>query len=74
MSDGEPVRLVLTAEQRELIHRVSGKHVDAIEINTDDDQSDSGHLRFLWRRSDGPGISRLQWMHDDEDLPPQART
>jgi len=74
MSDGEPVRLVLTAEQRELIHRVSGKQVDAIEINTEDEQSDGGHLRFLWRRPDGTGVRRFQWMHDDEERPPQATT
>ncbi len=73
MSDGEPVRLVLTAEQRELIHRVSGRHVDAIEINADDDRSDGGHLRFLWRRSEASGIPRQQWLRDDEP-PSQATT
>ena len=74
MSDGEPVRLVLTAEQREVIHRVSGKHVDAIEINPDDDQSEGGHLRFLWRRAERTGVPQLQWMHEDEERPPQATT
>ena len=74
MSDGEPVRLVLTAEQRELIQRVSGRQVEAIEINTDDDRSDGGHLRFLWRRSVASGVPRQQWVRDDEELPPQATT
>ena len=31
MADQEPVRIVLTPEQRELVKRLSGKHVDAIE-------------------------------------------
>jgi hypothetical protein len=72
MSDGEPVRLVLTAEQRELIHRVSGQHVEALEIDPDDHRSDTGLLRFLWRRSEATGIPRQKWVRDDESSPPQA--
>jgi hypothetical protein len=66
MSDGEPVRLVLTPEQRELIHRVSGKHVEMIELSSDDDRADGGALRFLWRQSPASG-TRQQWVRDDED-------
>jgi hypothetical protein len=72
MSDGEPVRLVLTPEQRELIHRVSGKHVEAIELSSDDDRVDGGALRFLWRQSVTSGIPRQQWVREDEETAPRA--
>ena len=74
MSDGEPVRLVLTPDQRELIHRVSGMHVDALEIDPDDDRSGGGQLRFLWRRSATSGIPRQQWIRADEEVPPPQAT
>ena len=74
MSDGEPVRLVLTAEQRELIQRVSGRQVDALEIDPDHHESTGGHLKFLWRLSTANGIPRHQWVRGDEEVPPQAAT
>lgn len=74
MTDGEPVRIVLTPEQRELIHRVSGQHVEAIEIDPDDHKSADGHLRFLWRRSATTGIPRQQWIRSDDETPPPQAT
>lgn len=74
MSDGEPLRLVLTPEQRELIHRVSGQHVDEIEIDPEHHESTGGHLKFMWRRSAASGIPRHVWVRDEEELPPQATT
>lgn len=69
MSDQEPVRIVLTAEQRELVKRLSGQHVDAIDVASDDVRKGGGPLRFLWRLSAATGIPRQAW-GDDNDQPP----
>ena len=65
MPDLEPVRIVLTPEQRELVKRVSGQHVEAIELEADDTKQQGGPLRFLWRLSDATGIPRRAWTSDD---------
>ena len=66
MSEEKPVRIVLTPEQRATIQRLSGQHIDAIEVTPDDAQKGGGPLRFLWRISRATGIPRQAWARDDE--------
>ena len=70
MPDQEPLRIVLTPEQREHVRRLSGQVVDAIELEPDDTEKGKGPLRFLWRLSGATGIPRQQWLSDDS--PPKA--
>ncbi len=63
----EPIRIVLTPEQREVVHRMSGKHVEAIELSPDETPGQTGApLKFLWRLSAASGIPRLKWDDGDE--------
>lgn len=71
MSAEQPVRIVLTPEQRETIRRLSGQHVDAIEVTPDDVKQGGGPLRFRWRLSAASGIPRQAWIEDDESKPKQ---
>jgi len=66
VSEEQPVRIVLTPEQRETLHRLSGQHVDAIEVTPDEVKKGGGPLRFLWRLSAASGIPRQAWTNDDE--------
>ena len=66
MSEEKAVRIVLTPEQRETIKRLSGQHVDAIEVTPDEVKKGGGPLRFLWRLSAATGIPRQAWVEDDE--------
>jgi hypothetical protein len=66
VSEETPVRIVLTPEQRETIQRLSGQHVDAIEVTPDEVKKGGGPLRFLWRLSAASGIPRQAWTKDDE--------
>jgi hypothetical protein len=66
MPEEEPLRLVLTPEQREMVKRVSGQHVDASELKPDTDRKEGGALRFLWRLSAATGIPRQVWVGEDE--------
>lgn len=68
----DPVRIVLTPEQRELVRRLSGQHVEAIELEPEDDTKSGGPLRFLWRLSAATGIPRQAWMKNDE-APPEPK-
>jgi hypothetical protein len=70
MADDEPVRIVLTPEQREVIHRLSGQNIDAIELTPDGSDKTGGVLKFLWRLSAATGIPRQQWVKS-VPLPPQ---
>jgi len=70
MSEQQPVRIVLTPEQREAVKRLSGQHVDAIELEPDDAQQGAGPIRFRWRLSAATGIPRQVWMEDDSVPPP----
>jgi len=75
MSDQEePVRLVLTPEQREVVRRLSGQHVEAIELEPDAFQTTpekkGGVLRFLWRLSAATGIPRQVWSTEEDAAPP----
>jgi hypothetical protein len=60
--DQDPVRIVLTPEQRELVRRLSGQHLEAIELEPEDDTKSGGPLRFLWRLSAATGIPRQAWI------------
>lgn len=71
MSESElPVRIVLTPEQREVVKRLSGQHVEAIELTPEQpdaaEPSRGGPLRFLWRLSQATGIPRQAWMTAEE--------
>jgi len=65
-----PVRLVLTPEQREVVKRLSGQHVEAIELTPEKPEASapatSGPLRFLWRLSQATGIPRQAWVTEDD--------
>ena len=72
----EPVRLVLTPEQREIVRRLSGQHVEAIELEPETPAKDEaptneppkkGVLRLLWRLSAATGIPRQAWLPGEED-------
>ncbi len=61
MADEAPVKLILTKEQRELVMRMSGQNIEAIELTpdeTDRTKGKGGMLRFLWHLSTASGIPR----------------
>ena len=65
MSDDDlPIQLPLTAEQQELIHRLTGEHANILELVVDAGDGTSGTaraIRFNWRISVDSGIPRQQW-------------
>ena len=65
MSQEEPILIVLTPEQREIVHRVSGQYVEAIEVKPGELHQD-GALRAHWRLSAASGIPRQKWMADED--------
>ncbi|HXY69482.1 MAG TPA: hypothetical protein VEH62_08535 [Gemmatimonadales bacterium] len=65
MAEQDPVRIVLTPEQRELVKRLSGQNIDAIEVDSEDVKKGGGPLRFFWRLSAATGIPRLAWGDED---------
>ena len=67
MSEQNPVRIVLTPEQREQVRRLSGQAIDAIEVDAEDVKQGGGPLKFFWRLSAATGIPRLAWGDDDGD-------
>jgi len=73
VSEPDPVRIVLTPEQRELVRRLSGQHVEAIELEPDDAKQTSGPLRFRWRLSAATGIPRQVWIDEDQRPKPDAK-
>jgi hypothetical protein len=68
----QPVRIVLTTEQREMVRRLSGQHVEAIDLEPDDDAKTGGELKFRWRLSDATGIPRQAWMRDSSGTDKQG--
>jgi hypothetical protein len=69
MAEDQPARIVLTPEQREIVRRLSGQSIDAIELTPDDSSKTSGALRLLWRLSAGTGIPRQGWFKSDAAPP-----
>jgi hypothetical protein len=69
----EPVRIVLTPEQREVLRRLSGQNIDAIELKPEAPDKSGGVLRLLWRLSAATGIPRQAWMKSDTAPPPKAK-
>jgi hypothetical protein len=71
--EAEPVRIVLTPEQREVVRRLSGKYVEAIDLEPDqserdqDKKNEGGILKFRWRLSAATGIPRQVWEGDGEE-------
>lgn len=65
MTEEEPVRIVLTPEQREVVRRLSGQHIEALELQPDDDKKEGGILRFRWRLSAATGIPRQAWAREE---------
>ena len=65
MTSPQPsIQLQLTEEQMEILHRITGEHVAAIELTPDRSDASSGKgrgLRFAWRISVDSGIPRQQW-------------
>ncbi|HKA57491.1 MAG TPA: hypothetical protein VKD28_02680 [Gemmatimonadales bacterium] len=68
MAEQEPIRIVLTPEQKEQVRRLSGQIVDAIELTPGDAQPGARPLVFHWRLSAATGIPRQAW---DEPKPPK---
>lgn len=69
MAEEQPVRIVLTPDQQETIRRLSGQHIDAIELTPDDAKKGGGPLRLLWRLSASSGIPRQAFIKGDEAPP-----
>jgi hypothetical protein len=76
MSDAEqPIQLPLTEEQKELIHKITGEHVFALELTPDPTDGSKGTgrgIRFNWRISVDSGIPRQQWILGGGVRPPSA--
>ena len=64
MAAPDPVLIVLTPEQRAVVKRLSGQHVEAIELTNDGKATVAGPLRFGWRLSKATGIPRQVWSVD----------
>ena len=65
MSGELPIQLPLTKEQQEMIHKITGEHVNILELapNSGDASSGTGRgLNFNWRISVDSGIPRQQWI------------
>ena len=59
-----PIQLSLTEEQQALIQRLSGQHVQALELTPDPTDGATGAgegLKFKWRLSVASGIPRQLW-------------
>jgi hypothetical protein len=80
MAEEEPVRLVLTPEQREIVRRLSGQHVEAIELEPETparmrrqrtNRQRKACSAFSGGFSAATGIPRQAWLPDEED--PKAK-
>jgi len=68
-----PIQLPLTEEQQALIKRLSGQHVQVLELVPDpaDGATGAGHgLNFRWRLSVATGIPRQAWDFGGGPRPP----
>jgi hypothetical protein len=70
MTDSQPpIVLQLTKEQQEIVHRMSGQHMQVLELTPDATDASSGSgrsMQFRWRQSIATGIPRQQWTASDE--------
>jgi len=73
MAEEEPVRIVLTPDQRESIRRLSGQNIDAIELRPEDTKKGGGPVSLLWRLSAATGIPRQRWFKDDSAPAPESK-
>jgi hypothetical protein len=73
MPDEQPVRIVLTPDQREAVRRLSGQNIDAIELTPDDVKKGGGPINLLWRLSEATGIPRQRWFTRDSTSPPEPK-
>ena len=73
MADEDPVRIVLTPEQREAVRRLSGQNIDAIELTPDDVKKGGGPINLLWRLSEATGIPRQRWFTRGPGSPPEPK-
>jgi hypothetical protein len=70
-----PIQLPLTDEQQALIRRLSGQHVQVLELVPDaiDGATGAGQgLNFRWRLSVATGIPRQAWDFGDRSRPPAS--
>jgi hypothetical protein len=59
-----PILLQLTEEQQAIVHRLSGQHLQVLELTPDVDDATSGTgraVQFRWRQSVASGIPRQKW-------------
>ncbi len=70
-----PIQIPLTEEQQALIQRLSGQHVQVLELTPDpsDRATGAGHgLNFRWRLSVATGIPRQLWDFGKRSQAPAA--
>jgi hypothetical protein len=83
VAEEKEIRIVLTQEQREVVRRLSGQFVEAIELTPDepaagkdvaeDQKQQSGTVKFRWRLSAATGIPRQAWVSEDGEPGPSSR-
>jgi hypothetical protein len=59
-----PILLQLTEEQQAIVHRLSGQHLQMLELTPDANDATSGTgraVQFRWRKSVASGIPRQKW-------------
>ena len=64
-----PIFLQLTKEQQAIVHRMSGQHLQVLELtpNAGDASSGTGRgVQFRWRHSAATGIPRQNWEFRDD--------
>ena len=67
-----PIQIPLTEEQQALIQRLSGQHVQVLELTPDPTDGATGGgqgLNFQWRLSVATGIPRQAWNFGDRSRP-----
>jgi hypothetical protein len=70
-----PIQIPLTEEQQALIQRLSGQHVQVLELTPDatDGATGAGQgLNFRWRLSSTSGIPRQLWDFGAKSRPPAS--
>ena len=67
-----PIFLQLTEEQQAIVHRMSGQHLQVLELTPDPGDASSGSgrgIQFRWRQSAATGIPRQNWEFRDDVRP-----